>query len=73
MLTRTADKSTPARWLGARWREVEIHHVDLAAGYGPQDWPAAFVAHELPPTADSLGERAGVAPLRVIDHRAAVR
>src|SRR5207244_2569694 len=21
-----------------RWREVEVHHVDLALGYGPSDW-----------------------------------
>ena len=27
--------------------EVELHHCDLAAGYGPGDWPAAFVAMEL--------------------------
>lgn len=25
-----------------RWREVEIHHVDLDAGYTPASWPAAF-------------------------------
>jgi maleylpyruvate isomerase len=32
------------------WRlaEVELHHCDLAAGYSPADWPAAFVAMELP-------------------------
>jgi len=26
----------------ARLREVEVHHVDLAAGYTPDDWSAAF-------------------------------
>ena len=30
-----------------RIREVEIHHVDLAAGYGPADWPRAFVRRTL--------------------------
>ncbi|MEV0719736.1 maleylpyruvate isomerase family mycothiol-dependent enzyme [Asanoa sp. NPDC050611] len=25
-----------------RLREVEVHHVDLAAGYGPGDWPDWF-------------------------------
>ncbi len=30
-----------------RWREVEIHHVDLGAGYGPQDWPEEYVRREL--------------------------
>lgn len=27
---------------GTRRREVEIHHADLAAGYGPGDWPDEF-------------------------------
>ncbi|MBE1536504.1 maleylpyruvate isomerase family mycothiol-dependent enzyme [Actinomadura algeriensis] len=26
-----------------RWHEVEAHHVDLAAGYGPADWPDRYV------------------------------
>jgi maleylpyruvate isomerase len=30
-----------------RLAEVEIHHADLGAGYGPSDWPSAFVADEL--------------------------
>jgi maleylpyruvate isomerase len=25
-----------------RLREVEIHHVDLATGYRPGDWPEEF-------------------------------
>lgn len=32
---------------GRRWREVEVHHADLGLGYGPQDWPAAYVRSEL--------------------------
>jgi maleylpyruvate isomerase len=50
----------PARRLiGMRWREVEIHRVDLAAGYGPGDWPASFVAPLLPSLLDPerLGPR----------------
>ena len=27
--------------------EVELHHCDLAAGYGPADWPATFASMEL--------------------------
>jgi maleylpyruvate isomerase len=27
--------------------EVEVHHVDLAAGYAPEDWPAWFIADML--------------------------
>ncbi|WP_157247637.1 maleylpyruvate isomerase family mycothiol-dependent enzyme [Nonomuraea typhae] len=30
-----------------RVRELEVHHADLGAGYGPADWPAAFVRREL--------------------------
>jgi maleylpyruvate isomerase len=30
---------------GMRLREVEIHHVDLAAGFGPSGWSDAFSAH----------------------------
>lgn len=31
-----------------RLREVEMHHVDLGLGYGPADWPAEYVAWDLP-------------------------
>lgn len=48
----------PAMWLGGGRRpvrgivpglrrELEYHHVDLAAGYQPADWPDDFVAAEL--------------------------
>lgn len=38
----------PARVaLDLRRSEVEVHHVDLAAGYGPVDWPDDFVADHL--------------------------
>lgn len=30
-----------------RWREVEIHRVDLDLGYRPADWPRSFVTHLL--------------------------
>jgi maleylpyruvate isomerase len=30
-----------------RWREVEVHHVDLGLGYTPADWPDAYVDVEL--------------------------
>lgn len=44
-----------------RWREVEIHHVDLDAGYGPRDWPEAYVRWEL---TDSPAALRGVLPVR---------
>jgi maleylpyruvate isomerase len=30
---------------GMRWRELEIHHVDLDAGSTPADWTADFAEH----------------------------
>jgi maleylpyruvate isomerase len=36
-----------ARLLTRRLVEVELHHCDLAAGYSPADWPAAFAVMEL--------------------------
>ncbi len=36
-----------AELLTRRLVEVELHHCDLGAGYGPADWPACFVALEL--------------------------
>ncbi len=33
--------------LTRRLVEVELHHCDLATGYGPADWPATFAAIEL--------------------------
>lgn len=41
---RTLDVAEVVR---TRWREVEIHHADLAGGYGPADWPDEFTAHLL--------------------------
>jgi maleylpyruvate isomerase len=32
--------------LTRRLVEVELHHCDLGAGYGPADWPAAFAEME---------------------------
>jgi maleylpyruvate isomerase len=40
-----------------RLREVEMHHVDLGLGYQPSDWPAAYVAWELPLLLASVPER----------------
>lgn len=47
--TRVLDTVSPqpaARVVWRRLREVEVHHVDLAAGYGTADWPDAF-SHRL--------------------------
>jgi maleylpyruvate isomerase len=45
------------RVLDSRLREVEIHHVDLGAGYRPADWPAEFAADNLPEVARSFAGR----------------
>lgn len=61
-------RRTVREGIAARWREVEIHHVDLGCGYGPQDWPAEFVdtflertvarlPMRLPPTGQDAGLR----------------
>lgn len=41
----------------ARWREVEVHHVDLDLGFAPSDWPVRFVESALEATLTSLPAR----------------
>ena len=40
-----------------RWREVEVHHVDLGLTYRIQDWPDAYVEAELARALPSLDAR----------------
>jgi maleylpyruvate isomerase len=40
-----------------RWREVELHHVDLGLGYLPADWPQPYVDRELSISLKLLPER----------------
>jgi maleylpyruvate isomerase len=54
-----------------RWHEVEAHHVDLAAGYGPASWPVLYVEWALTSTLadlEALPEdlRAGLAGYRLV-------
>ncbi|GAA2452237.1 maleylpyruvate isomerase family mycothiol-dependent enzyme [Actinomadura vinacea] len=54
-----------------RWQEVETHHVDLAAGYGPSDWPDSYVHWALTGTLADLealspGLRAGLDGHRLV-------
>jgi maleylpyruvate isomerase len=57
----------PARGiLERRLREVEIHHVDLAAGYGPGDWPEDFVTAALPHVAGSFADREDTPGCRIL-------
>jgi maleylpyruvate isomerase len=41
----------------ARWRETEIHHVDLDAGYAHRQWPAEFVGLMIPRVMPTLADR----------------
>lgn len=51
--------SFPAREIPSRrLAELEIHHVDLDAGYRPADWPASFVAANLVRVARDFAGRA---------------
>jgi maleylpyruvate isomerase len=53
------DEQRPAAHLPAsRWREVEVHHVDLGLGYTRDDWDDPFVRRFLPEVLASLETRA---------------
>jgi len=41
-----------------RWREVEVHLVDLRVGFGPDEWPEQFVERALPNLLAGLAQRA---------------
>jgi maleylpyruvate isomerase len=49
---------TQRAWVWSRWREVEVHHVDLGLGYSPAEWPVAFVTRGLDEAFDELPARA---------------
>jgi maleylpyruvate isomerase len=53
----TADGVVVVTWLPRRWREVEIHRVDLAGAYSAAQWPSEFVGYLLPRVVDGLAER----------------
>lgn len=57
-----------------RWVEVEVHHADLGAGYGPDDWPAEFAVHLLESLAarPPMWEPAFVADPDDVDHPVAM-
>jgi maleylpyruvate isomerase len=49
---------TPVSQLAfGRWREVEVHHVDLGLGYELTDWPPELVQRWLPRLLHSLPTR----------------
>ena len=58
--------------LAAMRGELEYHHVDLAVGYAPDDWPAQFVATELRRVTALMDHRADAPPV-TLTAAAAVR
>ena len=50
-----------------RLREVEIHHVDLAAGYALADWPADFAPSTLDQVTPGFAAREGMPFGRLVD------
>ena len=51
-------RRTQRGWVWSRWREVEVHHVDLGMGYSAAEWPVAFVSRGLDETLAELPARA---------------
>lgn len=54
-----------ARAADARWTEVLVHHVDLAAGYTHDRWPGDFVEPMLERTVASFRRRPQVPAMRL--------
>ena len=67
---------TQRGWVWSRWKEVEVHHVDLGFGYSPSEWPVVFVTRglddvfaELPSRADRRrGRMAADIRIEATDH-----
>jgi maleylpyruvate isomerase len=53
--------------LSRRLSELEIHHVDLNAGYGPADWPESFVREFLGKVTSAFDEAAAAEPAELTD------
>jgi maleylpyruvate isomerase len=49
---------TQREWVWSRWREIEVHHVDLGLGYTSAEWPVAFVNRGLDDAFADLPARA---------------
>lgn len=53
----TAEDRRAADWIWWRFREIEIHRVDLAGDYTAADWPAELIAEQLPQALETLADR----------------
>jgi maleylpyruvate isomerase len=54
----TGVESPASFMLFSRWREVEVHHVDLGLGYQPSSWPPELAEAWLPDLLAGLPGRA---------------
>lgn len=52
------DPQPVSNYLMGRRREIEVHHVDLDAGYEARHWPTEFVESKLGHAAEKLSRRA---------------
>ena len=59
----SGDLEPASRVMFARWREVEVHLVDLDVGYGWDRWPADLVEAWLPEIFAKLADRGDPAQL----------
>jgi len=50
---------TAAQVVFSRWRELEVHHVDLGLGYGLEQWPEDLARRWLGDLLPDLPDRAG--------------
>ena len=53
--------------LHRRLTEVEVHHVDLGAGYSPADWPEPFVADLIDRVTAGLAENEQCPSVMLVD------
>jgi maleylpyruvate isomerase len=53
----TDDEHVAGDWPWLRFREVEIHRVDLAGTYTAADWSATLIAGQLPQALDTVPDR----------------
>jgi maleylpyruvate isomerase len=67
LLRWTSGKERPAyRAADSRLTEVLVHHVDLRAGFGPDDWPGDFVDTTLATVISAFAARDQMPGLRLV-------
>jgi maleylpyruvate isomerase len=67
---RASMERTMRDFVWVRWRELEVHHVDLDVGYESSDWPVAFISRALEEIFSTFALRSSpTRPLLDIDYR----